>query len=198
MIVRANRIASLLLGTILCGCASAPVSNTTLPDNVANLAPGLTCAIPPPSAAGGNVSAAQTIIVHFHDRTFSLQTQIQITPGRLDLVALDNMGRRAMTVSLQGSHIDYTRAQWFPVTVRPADILEDIAIVQWPADAIASSLSACGVTLTATANGRDVKSGNRDLVAVTYEKGEGWNRGAHLRNLAFGFSIDIQSVDLAQ
>lgn len=196
MIVRA--IAPFLLATILCGCASTPGSNTTLPDNVANLAPGLTCAIPPPSAAGGNINAAQTIIVHFRDQTFSLETQIQITPQRLDLVALDNMGRRAMTVSLQGDHIDYTRAPWFPVTVRPADILEDIAIVQWPVDAVASSLSACGAAITATANGRDVTAGKRDLIAVTYEKGEGWNRAAHLRNIAFGFNIDIQSVELNQ
>jgi len=52
--------------------------------------------------------------------------------------------------------------------------------------------------LIETSNGRVVKVRDRDVIDVTYEHGDGWNRAAHLRNLAFGFSIDVQSAEIAQ
>ena len=82
--------------------------------------------MPPPT--GSNVSAAQTIVAHFRGQTYSFEAQIQETPDEFDLVALDNLGRRAMSVKWRGGHMDYTRADWLPAAVRPADMLGDIAI----------------------------------------------------------------------
>jgi hypothetical protein len=179
------------------GCATSPPgANIAVPDNETLLAQGITCAMPPP--VGVNVNAAQTIVAHFRGQSFSFEAQIQSTPDEFDLVALDNLGRRAMSVKWRGGHMDYTRADWLPAAVRPADMIGDIAIVFWPDDIVGPALKACGASLTTTETGRVVKIRNRAVVDVRYENGEGWNRTAHLRNLAFGLSIDIQSAEIAK
>jgi hypothetical protein len=76
--------------------------------------------------------------------------------------------------------------------------LTDVAIVYWPEDSVASALSACGARLTGTDGMLTLSAHERDLMTVNYEQGRGWSRTAHLRNLAFGFGIDVQSVELAQ
>ncbi|HEX4081049.1 MAG TPA: DUF3261 domain-containing protein [Rhizomicrobium sp.] len=162
------------------------------------LAPGLVCTIPPPAAANQNVSAAQTIVAQFRGQTFAFQAQLQMTPAEFDFVALDNFGRRALTAKWTGSYLVLTRAPWLPALIRAADILTDVAIVYWPESRLASDLSACGARLGENSEFRFVSAQARDVMTVHYGSGEGWNRSATLRNLAFGFTIDIQSVELAQ
>jgi hypothetical protein len=199
MISIGRRTAALLPVSFLCACvAIPPISGGAPRDNQAVLGPGLACTIPPPAAAGGAVNAAQSIVAHFRDQTYAFQVQLQITPGEFNLVALDNLGRRAMTVKWNGVHLDFTRAPWLPDLLRPADILTDVAIVYWPEDSVASALSACGARLTDTDGMLTLSAHERDLMTVRYEQGRGWSRTAHLRNLAFGFGIDVQSVELAQ
>ena len=186
-----------LTALALCGCVTqAPNASIAIQDNEALLAPDVACAMPPPT--GSNVNAAQTIAAHFRGQTYSFEAQIQETPDEFDLVALDNLGRRAMSVKWRGGHMDYTRADWLPAAVRPADMLGDIAIVFWPTGTIRPALAACGAALIETSNGRVVKVRDRDVIDVTYEHGDGWNRAAHLRNLAFGFSVDVQSAEIEQ
>jgi len=188
-----------LAALVLCGCVTpAPKTTIPVPDNETMLAPGVSCAMPPPSPMGGNVDAAQTIVAHFRGQTFSFEAQIQSTPGEFDLVALDNLGRRAMSMKWRDGQMSYTRADWLPVAVRPADMLGEVAIVFWPTDTVGPALRACGATLTTTSSGRVVTVHHRDVIDVTYANGEGWNRAARLRNLAFGFSVDIQSAEIAQ
>lgn len=193
MIARTRYLPLLL---VLCGCATP---NATIPaaDDQAVLAPNLACALPPPAAVGGNINIAQSIVAHFRGQTFSFEAQIQATQDEFDLVALDNLGRRAMSVKWHDGHLDYTRADWLPLQIRPADMLEDVAIVYWPADAMTQALAACGAELKTTENGRKVVAHNRNVIAVSYESGDGWNRTAHLRNRTFGFDIDIRSAEIA-
>jgi hypothetical protein len=182
----------------LCGCATTPPnSSVVLSDDQAVLAPRLTCTIPPPGNAGGTVNVAQSIVARFRGQTFYFDVQIQATPDNFELVALDALGRRAMSVKWHGGQMDYTRASWLPDQVRPADILADMAVVYWPTGVVAAALAACGANLIETGSGREVKAGERALIAVTYERGEGWNRPAHLHNMAFGFDIDIESAEIA-
>jgi hypothetical protein len=195
------RILSLTVVVVLTlyGCVTAPPnSSPPASDNQAALAPQILCTIPPVGAVSGTISVAQTVVAHFHGQTFSFDAQIQATKEEFDLVALDALGRRAMSVKWHDGRMESTRADWLPIQVRPADILADMAIVYWPVDVVSPALAACGAKLTTTASGRAVTAGGRNLITVTYERGEGWNRAAHLTNRAFGFDIDIQSAEIAQ
>lgn len=196
---RKMRFLSPILGLVLCGCMRGmSILGGIPPDNEAILARGLTCAVPPPSAVGDTVSAAQSLTIYFADNVYSFDAQIQITPKEFDLVALDNLGRRAMTITWHDGQIYSSHAPWFPAFVRPADILADVAIVYFPADAITPALSGCNAKLTTNADGRTVARGDEDLITVTYDAKRGWSRTAHLHNISLGFRIDIKSVDLTK
>ena len=185
----------LLAAMLLSGCASRTTMQTRPPlaDNQAMVAPKVIFAIPPPSAIGQTVDLVQTLTAHYRKQSYVFDVQIQITPEQLDLVALDGLGRRALTVTWKADKIDYQPAPWLPPILRPADILADFVIVYWPDEVVSSSLKASHAILTTTDRGRKISSGRRDLIVVEYGKGEGWNRSAKLRNLAFGYEIDIQS-----
>ena len=185
----------LLAAMALSGCASQTTMQTRpmLADNEAMVAPKVIFVIPPPSALGQTVDLAQTIAAHYRNQSYVFDVQIQITPEKLDLVALDGFGRRALTVTWKADKIDYQPAPWLPPILRPADILADFVIVYWPDEVVSSSFRTSGAILAATDGGRKISTGRRNLIVVEYGKGEGWNRSAKLRNLAFGYEIDIQS-----
>jgi hypothetical protein len=182
---------------LLAGCAAVP-SPSTLGDTQAMIAPKIVFTVPPPSVLNQTVSVAQSITAHFKEQLFSFDAQIQLTPGELDLAALDGFGRRGLTVAWKPDGIVSQPAPWLPKFIRPADILADIALVYWPREALADSLLASGATLTQTESGRTVSANGRDLVVVEYGPGKDWNRPAKLRNLAFGYEIDIQSAEIAR
>ncbi|HEX3675571.1 MAG TPA: DUF3261 domain-containing protein [Rhizomicrobium sp.] len=184
-----RRLSAFVLIASLSACASIPTA-PALPDNQSLIGPNTIFVIPPPSALNTTVNATQQIVAHYHGQSFSFQAQLQLTPQELDLAALDGFGRRALTVTWKGSAIDYQPAPWLPASVRPADILTDIALVFWPQTALAGS----GVTVAETAKRRTISANGHDLIVVDYGDGAGWNRTAKLKNLSFGYEIDIQSA----
>jgi hypothetical protein len=176
---------------LLAGCASRP----QLANDEALIAPRTTFAVPPPGADAVPKTVAQSIVAHYHDQSFTFDAQIQIAPQEFDLVALDGLGRRALTVHWTAGKMDYQAAPWLPPLMRPADILADIAIVYGSEQDIAQSIARSGATLTTTPRARTIAKGNHDLIVVDYGDGEGWSRSAKLRNLAFGYEIDIRSTE---
>jgi hypothetical protein len=177
---------------VLAGCVTRP---PPLPDNQALIAPKTVLVVTPPRPQAASESIAQSIVAHYRDQTFAFDAQIQIAPGTFDLVALDAMGRRALTAHWNGDRMNAETAPWLPPLMRPADILADIAIVYGPQDEVAQSITNAGATLSETGTTRTIAKGNRDLIVVEYGDGSGWSRSAKLRNLAFGYEIDIRSVE---
>lgn len=190
----------LFAALLLCACATPPQGPLNMPalgDNEAMIAPNVVFTIPPPSAVGQSANVAQTIVADFRRQAFSFDAQIQLSPAELDLVALDGFGRRALTVNWKASGIEHTEAPWLPPYVRPADILADIAVVYWPADVLAQSLKRSGAVVREWHRIRTISANKRDLIVVKYGRdGEGWGRSAKLKNLAFGYEIDIQSAEI--
>jgi hypothetical protein len=78
---------------------------------------------------------------------------------------------------------------------RPADILAAFVIAYWPDDVVAAAMKGSAVTVATKDGVRRISRNGRDLIVVTYGPGEGWNRSATLKNLAFGYEIDIQSAE---
>lgn len=185
-----------LMCLLLTGCAT-PTPPTSLGDTQAIIAPEIVFAVPPPAALGQTVNVTQSIVARFKDQSFSFDAQIQITPIELDLAALDGFGRRGLTVTWKPDGIVSQPAPWLPKFIRPADILADIALVYWPRETLAPSLLASGATVVQTNVSRTISAGGHDLIVVEYGSGSGWNRSAKLRNLAFGYEIDIQSAEIA-
>jgi hypothetical protein len=184
-------------GLCLAGCATSERPRIALAPDEAVLAPSVTLTIPPPKVLARATTASQIVVAHFRRVNYTFQAQIALMPDSLKLVALDAMGRRALTVTWTQAGIDYQTAPWLPARLRPADILGGIALVYWPDEALRGALRSSGAELNSTEQKRVVKAHGQDIVVVDYESGTGWNRAAHLRNLAFGYSLDIQSAEVA-
>lgn len=174
----------------------ASCTSQSLPDNEATIAPKTTIVVPPPEASNGSATIAQSIVARFRDHTIAFDSQLQIAPGTFDLVALDGFGRRALSVHWRDGKMKFDAAPWLPSAVRPADILAGIAIVYGSQETVAQSVTAAGATLTQTDTRRTVSRDGRNLIVVEYGSGQGWSRPAKLRNLAFGYEIDIQSTEV--
>lgn len=193
--MNAVRTTVLLASILVAGCAQMPKPPPGYPANWAIVAPHLNFVLPPPSAAGRSVDIAQTVVSHYGSRSFAFDARIQIKPDELDFAALDGFGRRALTVTWKGDRPVYSAAPWLPPMLRPANVLADFMICYWPDEALSAAFSGSGATVVSTATSRKIVRGKRDLIVVEYGKGEGWNRSAKLRNLAFGYEIDVQSVE---
>jgi hypothetical protein len=180
----------------LSACALWPFSDSAPRDNEALLGPDTAFAIPPPAAIAQTVDVAQSIVAHFHGESYALDAQFHISPQEIDLVALDGMGRRALTATWKDGAMTYTAAPWLPPQMRPADILADILIVYAPDKTIAAALATSGAALTTTDTARRISQGGHDVMTIEYAGGAGWNRSAKLSNLAFGYEIDVQSAEL--
>lgn len=185
--------AILLLIFALAGCATVRG-----PDSGAEamIAPAVRFATPGPQALGYQVVAEQMISAHYRGDSFVWEAHIDVSPERLDIVGLDSFGRRAFTMTWRGDSLSYEAASWLPAAIRPGNVLADIAILYWPQTAVQAALAHSGAVATTTATGRSIAAGGTEIVHVDYDDAgaRDWNGAAHLRNLAFGYRLDIQSV----
>jgi hypothetical protein len=181
----------------IAGMVSGCISQGPRPDDEALIAPATRFVVPIPASANGSLGIAQSIVAHYRDRSFTFEAQIQTSPGKFDLAALDGLGRRALTVHWSAGKMDFTAAPWLPPVVTPADVLADIAIIYGPRDATARAIAKSGGTVTETPTSLTISENNHELIVVEYGKGDGWNRAATMRNFAFGYELDIQSRQIS-
>jgi hypothetical protein len=184
---------ALLLASPLAACATLP---PPLPGDTAFIAPGTAFRIPPPSLLNETVTVAQSVQADYGGMGMVFEAQIALTPEGLDLVALDGLGRRALTIAWHGQDPVATAAPWLPESVTPANMLADIALLYWPEVVLAPALLAAGARLEATTAHRSVFAGGQEVVRIDYAR-PGWGGQALLRNLAFGYSLNVNSVLLA-
>jgi len=177
---------------LLSGCASA----TDLPASARTvaIAQGVTLTLPAPAALGRTVEAAQLVTAHYRDTTFVFEGHIVVTPDRFLLVGLDTMGRRALTVTWTAGGVVAEVAPWLPDTTRPGNMLADIVMMYWPEGAVRGALT--GATLVTAPGSRIVrKADGTEVVRIDYgiAQAGSWSGRMKLRNLAWGYDIDVQS-----
>lgn len=182
----------LLLAIILSvgACAAPPpVALDQVP-----IAPGVTLALPSPGALGRNIDAAQMVTARRGADVFVFEGRLSATPSELIMVGTDAMGRRAMTLRWNGTRLEVERAAWLPDTLHPENVLADIMLLYWPETAVRPNLT--GAEMVVTKEGRHVRSQGVDVITVTYQ-GAPWSGTSTLRNLAWGYEIEVRSMVMA-
>ncbi|WP_161539690.1 DUF3261 domain-containing protein [Paramagnetospirillum kuznetsovii] len=177
-----RRFALCLLCVVLPGCAAAPTSGEQV-----LVAPGITLDLPSPADLGRSVEVVQLVTARHDGESFVFEGRLLIRPDRLVLVGSDSMGRRAMTVTWEAGKVEVERASWLPETLRPENILADIVLLYWPEAVVRNAIK--GAELTQWAGNRRVG----DAILVSWQ-GEPWSGGSRLRNIPWGYDLDIQSV----
>src|ERR1019366_3634866 len=172
------------------GCAAryaASPGSTTI-------APGLQFAMPTGRELGYSVETTQLITAHVRDQVQVFQAYVSVPPDKITIIALDSFGGHALTVTATDA------APIVPAVLRPGNILADLAIVYWPAPAVRRGLAGTSATLYDDERERTITDSGREVVHVSYQgpHENTWTNVAHLRNIPYGYELDLRSTVTAK
>lgn len=179
---------------IVGGCA------TQRPDTTAFLGPDLPFRTPAPRDLGASVQVAQLITARYGGETYIFAAQLSVSSDQLTLICLDPFGRRALTIVSTGDEITTDAAPWLPRELKAENILADIAVVYWPAEAVRHGLRETKAVVSAQGQYRTITINDREVIRVDYDEpaGQTWPSSARYRNHAFGYELVLQSAAVSQ
>ena len=176
-------ILALLLCVGLAACASTrmPAPKVQLP--TLQLAPS---ALPAP------LQLQQRLQFRFgsHERTLDALLEADHDEVRL---AVQAMGQTGVRMVWDGTTLEQTRAPWLPPQVRGERVLDDLQFALWPAQAIRAALPAGWTLVEAGRERRLEQAGKAWLLLEPLPDGR-----VRLRNLAEGYELVIESLDMGQ
>lgn len=176
-------IASLLLCLLLASCAS-----TRMPAPLVQL-PTLQLA---PSALPQPLQLQQRLQFRFGTHERELDALLEADGSQVRL-AVQAMGQTGVRMVWDGTTLEQTRAPWLPPQVRGERVLDDLQFALWPAAAIRAALPA-GWTLVDSGGERRLEQGGKAwLLVEPLPDGR-----VRLRNLAEGYELVIESLDMEQ
>ncbi|WP_312238110.1 DUF3261 domain-containing protein [Stenotrophomonas sp.] len=176
-------IASLLLCLLLASCAS-----TRMPAPLVQL-PTLQLA---PSALPQPLQLQQRLQFRFGTHERELDALLEADGSQVRL-AVQAMGQTGVRMVWDGTTLEQTRAPWLPPQVRGERVLDDLQFALWPAAAIRAALPA-GWTLVESGGERRLEQGGKAwLLLEPLSDGR-----VRLRNLAEGYELVIESLDMEQ
>lgn len=178
-----QRLIVLLLCCVLAACAS-----TRMPAPLVQL-PTLQL---PPSALAQPLQLQQRLQFRFGSHERELDALLEADSSQVRL-AVQAMGQTGVRMVWDGTTLEQTRAPWLPPQVRGERVLDDLQFALWPAAAIRAALPA-GWTLVEDGPERRLEQGgNAWLVREPLPDGR-----VRLRNLAEGYELVIESLDMEQ
>jgi len=184
----------LTAGTLAAGLAACG----TLPgpdDGSVDIGAGFVINLPYAPDAIRPFSAAQTAVVGFGDRQLLLTLRLRGDGRELHLVAVDGIGRRALTLTWRPDRIDAVRAAWLPADLPLTNLLADIFLIYWPDDSLRQVFGETDGTLDMADRYRIISRHGREIVRIDYPAGREtpWSGSVHYSNPVRGYTIDITS-----
>jgi uncharacterized protein YbdZ (MbtH family) len=145
-----------------------------------------------PASFGRTLSLQQQVHVEYAGRTVDLDAVLDIAPDSLTLVGMA-FGQRMLTLRYNGVKLVERRHPMLPRDVRGADILTDVQMALWPADAVRAALPA-GWTLVDSDTQRTFSKDAQEMVTVSYDATPHWQSLVTMRNLRYDYRLVIRSV----
>lgn len=160
------------------------------------IAPGLELSLPTPRELGYSIETTQLITAHYGHKVQVFQAYLSVSPERITLIALDPFGNRSLTVTATDDAIRTEAAPIVPTMLHAENILADIAIVYWPASTVRRRLQGTSASLYDGPGERKIDVDGREVVEVIYESPHehSWAKRARLRNIAYGYELDLDST----
>lgn len=173
------RIHAMLIALLLTGCASVPQAP------LARLGLKLQ-----PAALGTSLSVQQHLKVERNGRTDDLDVALQVEPEAIDVVGLA-FGQRVLTLRYDGKELTSWRHAMLPSQVRAEDVLEDIQLTLWPAEAVAAALPS-GWRVAEQGMLRTLYLDDQPIMQISYSGSPRWSGTVVLENLRYHYKLTIQ------
>ncbi|WP_051278016.1 DUF3261 domain-containing protein [Solimonas flava] len=183
--------AALLLG----GCANGPVRSETP-----------RAAAPPllaPASVGDALQVQQLLHAAYGSDETTLQCVVSDDLATLSVVCLTALGQRVFTLDWDGRQLKAQRAPLAPERIDPQRIVADLQLAFWPLAALQDGWRSSGYAVSEPRPGlrRVLRDGR--IVAEVHRgqpplAGGVWPARLWLVNLAYGYTLDIETQDAAE
>jgi hypothetical protein len=147
-----------------------------------------------PASLGTSISLQQRLAVEREGRVDYLEGALEIDERHLSMIGLA-LGQRVMSLEYDGRELKSWRHALLPSQVRAEDVLEDIQLTYWPADAIRAALPA-GWSVKDEGMRRTLWSNNTKVMEIDYSAEPRWNGKVLLTNLRYEYQLTIQSAPM--
>jgi hypothetical protein len=179
---------ALLLAALASGCALGPDGPT------ARIADDVALTLPTPPDYPEQRTIVQTGRARYGELQAAFEAVISLAPERTEIVLAVVSGPRLATIVWDEEGVREDRTLFAPVGVPVENILADIFVAVWPAEAVEDSLPD-GVSLTVDENG--TRTIGRDGVVIMTVAPDAADASRTLvRNDAFGYEVAIVSQTL--
>lgn len=182
---------------LILGAAALAASCATAPDAAppqAMIAEDVVLTLPAPPGYPETRSLMQTVRARYGERDAAFEAVVSLAPEQVEIVLTVLGGPRLATIHWDGEGVREERSPLAPEGVPTENILADLFLATWPADAVTAALPA-GVTLVSAADGgRSIRRGKVVLVDIVPDPADAARRV--VRNRAFGYEVTIVSRDL--
>jgi hypothetical protein len=145
-----------------------------------------------PASFGRTLSLQQQVHVETAGRTVDFDAALDIAPDSLTLVGMA-LGQRMLTLRYDGVRLDEKRNPRLPRDVRGADILTDVQMALWPADAVRAALPD-GWAIVDSDTLRTFWKDAQEIVRISYDAVPHWSSLVTMRNLRYDYRLVIRSV----
>ncbi len=149
-----------------------------------------------PAALGASISLQQHLSVEREGRIDQLDAALEVDADHVDMVGLA-LGQRVMSLEFDGTTLKSWRHALLPEQVRGEDVLEDIQLTYWPAEAIRAALPA-GWRIEEKGKRRTLWSDDALVMVIDYSAEPRWGGKVTLSNLRYQYRLIIQSVPTDQ
>ena len=145
-----------------------------------------------PATLGESVSLQQHLRVEREGRIDELDAALEVDADRMDMVGL-LLGQRILTLHYDGRQLRSWRHPLVPEQLRGEDVLEDLQLTLWPADAIRQALPT-GWRIEETGRRRTLFLDDAAVMVIDYSGEPRWSGKIELANLRYQYRLTIQST----
>ena len=191
----ANPSATLVSETLLSPGATAKPSATPVSEVL--LSPGHKLVLPLPASYGSRIKVRQLVTIEHNGNTMSFEVLLNIQPSAVNLVAVDPLGQRALTLNWDGVTLVVEKAPFLPNSLRPDCLLADLIAVYWPAPVVQRALAETGAEVEDHGHRRIIAAGGSELLKADYA----WTAKSGLvgtmkyENLSWGYTVSVKSLE---
>jgi len=145
-----------------------------------------------PDTLGDSISVQQNLRVERDGRIDHLDVALEVDPQRLQLVGLA-FGQRVLRLNYDGHTLHTWRHLMLPPQVRAEDILEDVQLTIWPAEAIRQVLPE-GWRIEENGLRRTLLLNDKAVMLIEYSNQTRWSGKVELLNLHYHYRLIIRSA----
>ncbi|MCG9691138.1 DUF3261 domain-containing protein [Vibrio sp. Isolate22] len=157
-------------------------------------------ALPLPEELGYSLTASQLISATWQEDTQQLPVQVEVTPDKVVLAGFSSWGTRILSLQYQNQAIETQVLSGLGATLpQPEQVLFNLMLTLWPAEAWAQPLQGIGWHLVDTDNNRTVFDGeNKAIIRIEYQAEPYTHKTAGniiFKHLTQGYTITIQTLN---